>query len=611
MTGILGVSVLSAQDGAAIYKQRCASCHDTPEGRTPPLSAIKEMRGEAIYVALTSGAMKIQAQGLSTAEIFMLLGHIAPTGGTSTDAASLEPTCKNKSAFDAAALSKAMSAPRWNGWSPTFSNARFQDASGAGLRAADISKLKLKWAFNLGDVTTARSQPTVAGGRVFIASVTGVVYALDANSGCTYWGFKTGGMRSGVTLGSANGTPSIFFGDSGATVYAVNADTGQLIWKNRPVDHFTTLATAAPQIHNGVVYQAFSSFEEAIAGDPVYACCTFRGSVVAMDAATGKKIWQTYTIPEAPAPTRKVDAGPQQYGPSGAGIWSTPTIDERLGALYVATGDNYSDPPSKTSDAILAMDLKTGALLWSRQLTENDAFNNSCTTPPMTNCPQAKGPDFDFGQPPILVQLGGQSRALVIAQKSGMVHAIDPDKKGVVLWQKRASTGGYLGGSQWGSASDGRNIYVATSDLGLGGAADPTSPLGFRLTVDPTKGGGLHALDLKTGERVWDAKPPVCPPGRTICSPAQSAAVTVIPGVVFSGSVDGHLRAYSASTGAVLWEIDTAREFETVNGKPARGGSMDVAGPAVVNGMVFVNSGYGQWGGLPGNVMLVFSVDGK
>jgi polyvinyl alcohol dehydrogenase (cytochrome) len=371
------------------------------------------------------------------------------------------------------------------------------------------------------------------------------------------------------------------------------------------------MATAAPQVHNGIVYQTFSSFEEAIAADPTYACCTFRGSVVALDAATGKKIWQTYTISETSAPTRKIDAGPQQNGPSGAGIWSTPTIDERLGALYVATGDNYSDPPSKTSDAILAMDLKTGEIIWSRQLTDNDAYNNGCTTPPMTNCPQAKGPDFDFGQPPILVQLDGQSRALVIAQKSGMVHAVDPDRKGAVLWQKRASNGGYLGGSQWGSASDGRNIYVATSDVALGGVADPNSPQGFRIAVDPAKGGGLHALDLKTGARIWDAKPSVCPPDRAICSPAQSAAVTAIPGVVFSGSVDGHLRAYSTSNGTVLWDLDTAREFETVNGKPARGGSLDVAGPAVVNGMVFVNSGYGQWGGIPGNVLLVFSVDGK
>jgi polyvinyl alcohol dehydrogenase (cytochrome) len=412
-------------------------------------------------------------------------------------------------------------------------------------------------------------------------------------------------------VGEVNGTPVVYFGDMSATVFAVNAETGDLIWKIRPVDHFATMITAAPQIHNGVVYQTFSSFEEALGPDPSFQCCTFRGSVVALDAATGKKIWQTFTIPEAAKPTRKTAAGTQQFGPSGAGIWSTPTIDEKLGVLYVATGDNYSDPPSKTSDAVLAMDLKTGELLWSRQMTENDAFNTGCSTPQLTNCPDAKGPDFDFGQPPVLVSLGGDRRALVIAQKSGMVHALDPDKKGAVLWQMRASQGSALGGSQWGSAADGQNFYVATSDVGLGGVPDASVPQGFRIVLDPAKGGGLHAFDLKTGKVVWNAKPAPCAAAQKTCSPAQSAAVTAIPGVVFSGSVDGHLRAYSSISGAVLWDVNTAREFETVNGKTARGGSLDIAGPAVVNGMLFVNSGYGQWGGMPGNVLLVFSVDGK
>jgi polyvinyl alcohol dehydrogenase (cytochrome) len=582
------------------------------EGRTPSLSAIKAMSGTSIYIALTSGAMKTQAEGLSTAQIFALLGYIAPTGGNSAEPPSLTRTCKTPSTFDSAAFKAAMSAPRWNGWSTRVTNSRFQDARSAGLTSSNVSALKLKWAFNLGDTTMARSQPAILGGRVFIGSMTGVVYSLDAAGGCVHWGFKANApVRSGVTLGDANGTPAVFFGDMSATVFALNAETGELLWKIRPVDHFTSMITATPQIHNGVIYQAFSSFEEGLGPDPTYQCCTFRGSVVALDAATGKKLWQSFTIPEAPKPTRKSPTGTQQHGPSGAGIWSTPTIDEKLGVLYVATGDNYSDPPSKTSDAVLAMDLKTGALLWSSQMTENDAFNNGCTTPQLTNCPEAKGPDFDFGQPPVLVQLDGEKRALVIAQKSGMVHALDPDKKGAVLWQMRAGEGGYLGGSQWGSASDGQKLYVAVSDLGLGGVPDASLPQGFRLVADPAKGGGLHAFDLKTGKTVWSAKPAPCLAGRANCSPAQSAAVTVIPGIVFSGSLDGHLRAYSTETGDVLWDVDTAREFTTVNGKPARGGSMDGAGPAVVDGMVFVNSGYGQWGGIPGNVLLVFSLDGK
>jgi polyvinyl alcohol dehydrogenase (cytochrome) len=611
LTVLLFTQVLSAQDGAAIYKERCASCHDMPEGRVPALSAIKSMSGQAIYIALTSGAMQNQAQGLSTPQIFALLGYIGPTGGAPANTPVLTRTCKGDSSFPLAAFKSAMTAPRWNGWSTTATNSRFQDAKSAGLNASNVPSLKLKWAFNLGEETMARSQPTIVGGRVFITTMAGAVYSLDAATGCTHWGFKATSVRSGVAIGGANGTPAVFFSDAGATVHALNAGTGELLWKIRPVDHFATMATAAPQVYNGVVYQTLSSFEEILGPDPNYSCCSFRGSVVALDAATGKKIWQTFTIAETPKPTKKTAAGTQLQGPSGAGIWSTPTIDEQLGVLYVSTGDNYSDPASKTSDAVLALNLKTGELLWSQQLTANDAFNTGCTTPQLTNCPEAKGPDFDFGQPPILVRLGGNKRALVIAQKSGMVHALDPDQKGAVLWQTRAGQGTALGGSQWGSASDGEKVYVAISDVAVGAKPDSTVPQGFSLTLDPKQGGGLHALDLKTGKIVWSAKPLPCAADRANCSPAQSAAVTAIPGVVFSGSFDGHLRAYSTSSGKVLWDMDTAREFATVNGKPAHGGSMDVAGPAIVNGMLFVNSGYGQWGGMPGNVLLVFSVDGK
>jgi polyvinyl alcohol dehydrogenase (cytochrome) len=368
-----------------------------------------------------------------------------------------------------------------------------------------------------------------------------------------------------------------------------------------------TASTAAPQVYRGVVYEGFSSIEEAIAADPSSTCCTFRGSVVALDSATGKKIWQSFTIPEAAKPV----GTSKQMGPSGAGVWSTPTIDEQLGALYVATGDNYSSPVTETSDAVLAFELKTGKMLWSRQLTPGDAYNVGCSTPARTNCPEHDGPDFDFGQPPILVQLGGGRRALVIGQKSGMVHAIDPDQGGKILWQTRAGEGGKLGGSQWGSAADANNVYVAISDLDLGGVADEKAPGGFRLAVNPKKGGGLHALDLKSGKIAWSAKPAVCPETQRICSPAQSAAVSAIPGAVFSGALDGHLRAYSSKDGSVIWDFDTAREFPTVNGKPARGGSIDATGAAVAGGMVFATSGYPQWGGMPGNVLFAFSVDGK
>ena len=598
-------SLLWGQDGAAIYQQRCASCHNSPAPRVPSLNTIKAMSGEAIYTALTSGVMKTQAAGLSTAQLFALIRYIAPTEGVHPAAAhGPTHTCKSQPAFPTGATT-----PGWNGWSTSVTNSRFQDAPAAGLTAADLGGLKVKWAFNLGTVSEARSQPAVWGDYVYVGSPTGVLYGLDAASGCTFWEFQAASaIRGGAAIGNASGVPAVFFADTGASVYALNAQTGQLLWKAHPADHFATLATATPRYYNGVVYQAFSSLEEAVGADPKYECCTFRGSVVALKAANGDRLWQTFTIPETAKPTGTTAAGTQRYGPSGAAIWSTPTIDERSGALYVATGDNYSDPPTDTSDAVLAMDLKTGKLLWSVQLTKNDAFNNACSIPIPGNCPETHGADYDFGQPPILLSLGAGKRVLVIAQKSGMAHALDPDAQGKVLWQVRLGSGGPFGGSQWGSASDGSKVYVAISDLGLGAVADAKSPKGYRLVLDPKKGGGLYALDPATGKTLWSTPATPCAGQRTDCSPAQSAALTVIPGAVFSGAVDGHLRAYSTETGNVLWDTDTAREFATVNGEAAHGGSLDAAGPAVVNGMIFVNSGYGQWGGMPGNVLLAFSI---
>ncbi len=599
--------VISAQNAAAIYKERCASCHDTPVGRVPALASLREMSAQAVYAALTSGSMKSQAEGLSKAQIIDLIKYIAPTGGKEVAAPLTPPTCK-----DGSPLQFNPTSPQWNGWSPDINNSRFQDARSAGIEASMVPLLKLKWAFSLGKVSVARSQPTIVAGRLFLSTQTGAVYALDADTGCTHWGFQAGAaIRSGTTFGESDGVPAIFFTDARGNVYALDANTGKLIWKVRPVDQNMALVTATPRFYKGVLYQPVASFEESLGANPKYHCCTFRGGVVALDASSGKKIWQSFTIPEAAKATGQSPAGIQEYGPSGASVWSSPTIDEQAGGLYLATGNNYSDPPTGTSDAILAIELTTGKLLWSTQLTADDVFNDGCSSPERTNCQHAPGPDYDFGQSPILVSMGTAKRALVIAQKSGMVYAVDPDQKGKLIWKTRAGEGGTFGGSQWGSASDGHNVYVAISGLQVKAVADPKSPRGYRFTLDPQKGGGLVALDLKSGKIVWSAKSASCPASKSDCSPAQSAAVTAIPGVIFSGSVDGHLRAYSAATGDVLWDGDTARPFQTVNGEMARGGSIDVAGPAVVKGMVFVNSGYGQWGGMPGNVLLAFSVNGK
>lgn len=598
--------LLKAQDGAALYRQRCASCHDSPKARVPSLGAIKQMTARAIYAALTDGVMKPQASGLSSQQVLSILVYIAPTGDLNSKPA-FAKSCTGNAPFAPG------TAPAWGGWSPSVTNARYQDAKAAGMSAASVPRLKLKWAFNLGPLPEVRGQPAVAGNRVFVATLAGDVYAVDASSGCVQWSYKaTAGIRSGVVVGEANGVPAIFFGDRSAVMYALNASTGELLWKTRPVEHLLAEVTASPVLYKGVVYQGFSSLEESLVTDPNAVCCTFRGSVAAMDAATGRTLWHSFTIAE----TSKPNGHGNHQGPSGAAVWSTPTIDEQKGALYVATGDNYSFPVTDTSDAVLAFDLATGKLLWSRQLTAGDAYNGSCSSRTPANCPDPDARDFDFGQSPILVGLGGGKRALVIAQKSGMVHAIDPDSEGPegagkVLWQTRVGEGGLLGGSQWGSAADGQHVYVAISDVIIHSVADARVPGGHRIFPDPKKGGGLFAIDLKSGRVVWNAKPAVCPATQAICSPAQSAAVTAIPGAIFSGALDGHLRAYSTTDGHVIWDYNTARSFTAVNGQPAQGGSIDATGAAIAGGTLFIDSGYNEFGGMPGNVLLAFSVDGK
>jgi polyvinyl alcohol dehydrogenase (cytochrome) len=400
-----------------------------------------------------------------------------------------------------------------------------------------------------------------------------------------------------VTLGEGPDAGSVYFGDAHANVYALDATSGKLLWKVRAETHPAAWISAAPRYYQGTLYQGISSSEEVLAASPLYDCCSFRGSIAAIDAASGKIRWQRFTVDKPPPPGA---SSGRPHGPSGAPIWATPTIDEQLHVLYAATGDNYSPPATATSDAVLALDLATGALLWSQQLTGQDAYNLGCLMPLKIHCPRPQGPDLDFGQPPILVHLAGTQRALVIAQKSGMAHALDPDRKGAILWQTRIGRGGSLGGSQWGSGTDGLNLYVAIADPAFHGIG---------LNLSPDSGGGLAALELGTGKILWRAPPIPCPRARPRCSPAQSAAVTVMDGAVFSGSLDGHLRAYSTRTGQVLWDFDTEQEFPTVNGKPARGGSLDAGGPAVVAGMVFAGSGYAQWGGAPGNVLLAFALD--
>jgi polyvinyl alcohol dehydrogenase (cytochrome) len=593
---------LAQQSGAALYAQHCAQCHDSgdQQSRVPSRSAMQSMMFEYVLRTITSGSMAPMVKERTDDERTAIAGFV--TGRISNDQAATSPGANGDCAQQSRTFAGALDGPRWNGWGADLNNSRFQPTNMAGLKPDQVPRLHLKWAFGFPGASAANAQPIVIGGVLFVGGGDGMVHALDAKSGCTIWTYLAEApVRTAITFGPLSGGDqfAVFFGDVRANTYAVNATTGALIWKKKVEDHPAARITGTPTLFSGALYVPVSSIEEVTGSRASYQCCTFRGSLIALDAASGGLIWKSYTISEVPHPTTKNAVGTQLYGPSGASIWSAPTIDTQRQALYVATGNSYSSPPADTSDAILAFDLKSGRVLWHRQATPNDSYVVACYGADQTNCPQEHGPDHDFGQSPILVSLPDGHRVLVIGQKSGVVHAFDPDQEGKPLWQTRVGKGGPLGGMEWGSAVDHDRVYVANSDVRF--LRDGTRRL------DPNAGGGLFGLNLSDG-RITMQVPPVPCGERDRCSPALSAAVTVIPGVVFSGGVSGYLRAYATDDARLLWEFDTARDYATVNGVSAHGGAMDGPGPVIVDSMVYVNSGYAQWSGIPGNALLAFEV---
>jgi polyvinyl alcohol dehydrogenase (cytochrome) len=586
-------------DGEQVFTQSCASCHTgAPDSRAPSLDALKARTPQAVIESLMTGAMRPQGARMSGPDRRAVAEFVTgkKVGGDVTGAE--RGKCLARIPDPRSPIPDPRSS--WSGWSPTITNTRFQSRESAGLTAGEVPRLTLKWALGFPDASAAWSSPTVADGRLYVGSQNGTVYSLDAKTGCIHWTYSAaGGVRTAIAVGPrSSGSPVpggvegvfVYFGDTAANTYALNADTGRVVWTRKVDDHPLARITGSPVLYAGRLYVPVSSYEESQGADPRYECCTFRGSVSALDAATGRVIWKAAMI-TGPLQRRGTStAGVPLWGPSGSGIWSAPTIDEGRRRLYVATGNAYSAPAHTSSDAVVALDLDTGAIRWIRQVTPGDVYLSNCRAG-NPNCPEVNGPDFDFGSPPILARADGQD-VLVVGQKSGIAFALDPAHDGEVMWEYRAGQGGVLGGIEWGAAADGEHAYFAVSDI-----------------LQP-KPGGIHAVRLATGQRAWFTAPaaPVCGTGRG-CNGAQSAAVTVIPGVVFSGSNDGALRAYGTKTGTVIWEFDTNREFTTVNGVSAKGASLIGPGPVVAGGMVYVNSGYGAFGGRPGNVLLAFGLD--
>ncbi len=576
-----------------IFIVKCMGCHQigSPDGRAPSRETLMKLTPEAVYSALTTGAMAAQAKELTDEDkraMAVFLGG-RPLGSTDAgDAKNMPNHCASNPLFG-----DLDSSSNWNGWGNDVWNTRFQTSKVAGISADRVPSLKLKWAFGFPNGVQNYGQPAIVGGRVFVASDIGYIYSLDAATGCVYWSYQAQtGVRTAIVIGPIKGHGpakyAAYFGDGRANVYAVNAETGDLFWKVPADDQPSAHITAAPTLFNGRLYVPISGGEEALSIDLHYPCCRFRGTLVALDADTGKKIWQSYVIPEPVKPTRKNSIGTQLYGPAGGAIWGSPAVDGKRHAVYVGTGDAYTEPAAKMTDSIVAFDMDTGKLLWSFQDTKNDAWMLGCGPSYRGEpCPKDLGPDWDYAASPMLRNLPNGKRVLVVAAKSGNVFGLDPEKKGAPLWktalaEKKPGAAGLI---VFGGAADERSAYF-----------------GLNLV------GGMVALDLGTGERKWFT--PLSPeetPGEP-SRPGQSAATTAIPGAVISGAWDGRLRAFSSEDGHVVWEFNTVREYPTVNGVSAKGGSMGAPGPTVAGGMLFVGTGYiGVQGGMPGNALLAFA----
>jgi polyvinyl alcohol dehydrogenase (cytochrome) len=589
--------------GLVPYFEHCASCHEGGVYKAPHRLFLAMMAPDAILHSM-DGIMSSQAEALSGEQRQNVAEYIS---GRSLDSVVVNypsPVCE-QTELD-------MSQPaRQAGWGVEPSNTRFQAADSGGLVASDAAALELKWSFAFPNAIQARSQPAVAGGTVFVGSQNGQIYALDAATGCVRWAFRASAeVRTAIVVSpwdidDADASPSIYFGDILARAYALDARSGELQWSTRVDDHPNATLTGTPTLVGDRLFVPVSSLEVTAAADPEYACCTFRGSMVALHAGTGELQWKSYTIDEEPVEAGETSAGTKIIAPSGAPIWNSPTVDLKRNQIYAGTGENYSSPAEGGSDAIIAFDMDTGKKNWVTQTTAGDAWNAGCLvyfTPDPANCPVENGPDFDYSASSILLGLEGDKDILVAGQKSGMVYGLNPDN-GEKIWESRVGRGGVQGGVHFGMAAGDGLVYVPINDMFY-----PEDLTRYDFQHDPRP--GIYALDPATGKEVW-AQPAdnVCPKDRQEwCDEGISAPATAIPGAVIAGHMDGRLRIYAAQGGEVLWEFNTLREFDTVSGEVARGGSMSGSGATVANGMIYVNSGYGIYEHMPGNVLLAFGL---
>ena len=586
--------------GHTIYQRACAACHDQGVARAPNPRMLQFLTTGSIYRALTRGVMQTQAAALSDLQKQQVAEYITNQRLVASEIEPKLPWCAvDRMDFDRDAP------PEVPSWGLGYGNLREVSTERAGFGTRDLPTLKLKWAFAFPNAQRARSHPLLAAGAVFTGGADGTVYALDRETGCVRWTFQASAeVRTGIVMSAAQQQetietsarpPFLYFGDLLGNVYAIEAFTGKLVWRVHAADHPGATITGTPTLYQDRLYVPVSSLEVVSALQDTYACCTFRGSVIALDAGSGAKVWQTFTVSEPARQQGLNDVDAKRMGPSGAPIWNSPAIDVERGLLLVGTGENYSSPATDTSDAIIAMEMATGVIRWIYQATAGDAWNSACSPANRTNCPKENGPDFDFGAAMVLARSSSGKDYVLGPQKSGFVHAVDRDS-GKLVWKTKLGRGGLHGGIHFGIAVSGDRIFVPISD------ADDSRE--HTEAANP----GLNALDLETGKVLWRTPMQDECRGREFCAPGIGAAITATPELVFAGALDGYLRIHDAVTGKVLKAIDTTTSVVSVDGSLAHGGSMDGGtAPLPSNGELFVNSGYNFAGHMPGNVLLVFT----
>ena len=587
------------EEGARLFEAECASCHtEGGDERTPGTGLLNQLSPRAIVASLEDGVMRAEGAALSPQQRILVAEYL--TRRAYAD----ESLPASAYCADAGWLPLDVRTVSWMGFGGNLAGTGFQPPGRAGLDAADVPALALRWAFAFPDAGQVRTSPAVVDDHVVVGGPFGDVLALDIATGCVRWRFEAdAGVRGAILVGEGpEGRPTAWFMDSRTTVYALDVSSGALLWRHRAGWHPASYGTGTPALHDGRLFVPVSSLEVVLAGDPGYECCTSSGAVAALDALTGEVLWYHRIIPGYAEEAGENGVGTPRWAPSGAAVWSSPTVDPGRGLVYAGTGENLTRPVTANSDAIVALDMETGDLAWSFQATPEDAFNMACTQiRDRENCPDPPGPDLDFGMAPMLVTRSDGREVLVAGQKSGTVWALDPDDGGAVLWSAQVGKGSALGGIHWGMASDGRYAYAPNADR---------NAVIVDVNPDQEPAPGLYALDLMNGEVVWSAPSPEdgCE-GKERCYAANSAAVTAIEGVVFAGGLDGIIRAHSSADGRVVWEFDTT-DVESTNGVPGRGGAIDGPGPVVAGGMLFVNSGYGTFDQMPGNLLLAFGVRG-